>query len=843
MKLSFNLFLFTNAISPLIAHADYNFDLKLLGENPDININEFIKQHPPGTYLVDILMNDRVVDTGEYVFESDNQGNLNTCLSKAQLISYGINIEEYPALFTPFRLENTRLLQRTTSESCADISAIPHASVWFDFYAQQLRLSVPQVALKQDALAIVPNELWDDGIPAFLMNYQVGFNRTIRNNNSISYKNDLWSATLEPGINLGPWRLRNSSSWQPGEWQYAYTYAERGINRWQSRLVLGERFTSSTIFDGVPFTGAMLATDDDMLPYEQRIYSPVVRGTARTQARLEVRQNGYLIYSTTVSPGPFEFSDIPISGSQGDLEVTILETDGSPQVFNVIYAIPAIALREGTFKYDIAGGHYRSATQGVDKVPLGQLSLMYGLPLGITFYGGGQWSSNYYSHALGIGSGLGNFGALSVDATRASWDQYGSKSEHGGKLRLLYSKHIDSTNSWLSIEKNYYSSSGFRTMGEVLDSNSEQEAIEGNKYNDFIKENTSIIMGQSLASFGNLNVSAIYSSYRQSRPADKSLRISYSASFKKTSVSLDWSTNYRSSSSWQNEQREQLFGLRLSYPLSFGYSRPVYMSYQLRGSDKQPLQHELGVKGYAFERRMNWDFREQITVGKEQEKNERSLINLGWNHKYGLMNGGYGYSNNSKQMNANISGGIILHEDGLTLGQPLGQTVGLVVAPEANNMAVGLWPGVSTDDRGYAALSSLTPYHYNEISVDPSTLRDDVTLSETEKKVVPTTGAIVPVRFTTRKGASAIIHLSRADGSMPPFGSVAVIEKEKEVRTGMSVGIVGDRGNVYLSGISNTGRLLVRWGGTDTEKCFVDYDLSTSQSKLGNIYEMHAVCQ
>lgn len=47
----------------------------------------------------------------------------------------------------------------------------------------------------------------------------------------------------------------------------------------------------------------MMSSDESMVPYNLREFAPVVRGIARTQARIEVRQNGYLIQSQTVAPG------------------------------------------------------------------------------------------------------------------------------------------------------------------------------------------------------------------------------------------------------------------------------------------------------------------------------------------------------------------------------------------------------------------------------------------------------------------------------------------------------------------------------------------------------------
>lgn len=831
------LFSLVGAWVPAVVYADYRFDPALLG-GVDLSVLE--QGQPAGVYLVDVLLNGSLVDNLELPFERGPQGVLQTCLSKTQLLRYGIKVDEYPRLFIGADNDTHDISAHPVSEMCADLAAIPDASVFFDFYSQQLRLSVPQLALVQQVSGIAPQALWDDGMTALLMNYRVSVNRSSRRSQYGSYSNEQWSAALEPGLNLGAWRLRNSSSWQPGEWQYAYTYAERGLNEWKSRLTLGERFSSSNVFDGVPLTGAMLATDENMVPYEQRVYGPVVRGTARSQARIEVRQNGYLIFSTTVAPGPFEFTDLASGGAGGDLEVTVFETDGDPQVFTVTYATPAIALREGAFKYDLAAGQYRSASQGVEKTPLGQFSLMYGLPFGLTAYGGGQWSSHYRASALGAGASLGMLGAISVDASLASWQQQGSLRESGHKWRLLYSKYVESTQSWFALESNQYGATGFRSMSEVLESYVERTG--GSDDNRWIaKATTSVTLGQSLGAWGNLNLSGIRTRYRDARPDDESLRLSYGGSFKQASVYLDWSNSYRGAFAEQGASRDQQLGLRLSYPLSWGGQQPVYTSYQLRDDNKQAQQHEIGLQGSGFDRRMRWDLREQRTAGSGRGGQDRSLLNLGWSDKYGVVNGGYGYSRDSQQMNANLAGGFILHQAGLTLGQPLGQTVGLVMAPDAGDMAVGGWPGVRTDPRGYTTLGFLSPYQVNTVAVDPISLPDDVTLSQTEIKVVPTRGAVIPVPFATRKGATGMIQLSRSDGTLIPFGAVVV--EEGETRTGMSVGIVGDEGDVYLSGLQDVGRLLVRWGSADDQQCLVDYRLPASPSEFGGLYELQAVCQ
>ncbi len=282
----------------------------------------------PGTYRVAILLNGEQVDFRDVTFrlQKDTAGKpvLSPCLSPAQLSRYGIKTEDYPGL-------------AAESEDCAVLSVIPGARDDFSFSGQQLLLSIPQAALRPESTDIAPQEMWDDGVPAFLMNYQASISHTEIRGETHSTDGSEY-LQLEPGANLGAWRLRNSTIWQRdraqvGRWQSAYTYVERGLYDMKSRLTLGEMFTPSDVFDSVPFRGVMLGSDENMVPSSMRSFSPVVRGIARTQARVEVRQSGYTVYSATVAPGPFVLDSLPLSGSGGDLQVTVHEADGSDQAF------------------------------------------------------------------------------------------------------------------------------------------------------------------------------------------------------------------------------------------------------------------------------------------------------------------------------------------------------------------------------------------------------------------------------------------------------------------------------------------------------------------------------
>ncbi len=270
----------------------------------------------------------------------------------------------------------TKLFPGLGETECADLSAIPQASTELRFDAQQLLISIPQAAVSQAARGYVPPELWDEGISAALLNYSMTGASNYARNNTVQ-DSDSQYVNLRPGINFGPWRLRNYSTYNRSsdgqdKWDTVYTYAQRNIVALKSQLTLGDSSSPSDVFDSIPFRGAQIASDDDMMPDSMKGYAPVVRGIARSNAQVIIRQNGYVIYQSYVAPGAFEITDMYPTGGSGDLYVTIKEADGSEQQLVVPYASLPVLQREGRLKFSLTSGQYRSYDSDVDKTVFSQ---------------------------------------------------------------------------------------------------------------------------------------------------------------------------------------------------------------------------------------------------------------------------------------------------------------------------------------------------------------------------------------------------------------------------------------------------------------------------------------
>ncbi|HAN9355272.1 TPA: fimbrial biogenesis outer membrane usher protein, partial [Escherichia coli] len=211
-----------------------------------------------------------------------------------------------------------------------------------------------------------------------------------------------------------------------------------------------------------------------------------------------------------------------------------------------------------------------------------------------------------------------------------------------------------------------------------------------------------------------------------------------------------------------------------------------------------------------------------VQVGNTQGGNTSSgtsgYSSLNYRGAYGNTNVGYSRSGDSSQIYYGMSGGIIAHADGITFGQPLGDTMVLVKAPGADNVKIENQTGIHTDWRGYAILPFATEYRENRVALNANSLADNVELDETVVTVIPTHGAIARATFNAQIGGKVLMTLKYGNKSVP-FGAIVTHGENK------NGSIVAENGQVYLTGLPQSGKLQVSWGKDKNSNCIVDYKL------------------
>lgn len=759
----------------------------------------------PGHYSVNIVLNSEFVGLNTLPFYIEG-ARLLPELTKQQLADWGVNPDASASLSA---LESTAVIS-----SLSDM--IPDASVKFDFAEQTLRINIPQIAMNAAARGTVPAELWEPGISALTLDYGFTGSQTWQDNNQNQQSEFL---SLRSGANVGAWRIRNYSVYSKNDdkrhWESINTYIERNIIALKSQFTLGETTTSGDVFDSFQFTGGRLASDENMLPYSLRGFAPIVQGIAQTNAKVTVQQNGYVIYQTYVSAGPFEITDLYPTSSSGNLDVTVEEMGGGEQTFVVPFSSVPIMQREGQHKYSVSSGKYRANSAQAKEPSFVQSTLIYGLPWNTTVYGGGLYSPDYSAWAIGTGLNLGNAGALSFDAidARTEFDVRPKSTQyHGQSYRFQYAKSLLTSGTTVTLAGYRYSTEGYYDFAEANDYY--QTKTHFNKRSRFQAN-----LSQTLGGYGSVYVNAYQQDFWGQQGREKTINAGYNSSWRTITYGLNYSYNDMPSKMAAN----QLFSLNMSVPLDMLLPNS-YVNTSMSTDNHGKSNLLLGLSGNGFDNALNYSVQQSQGNKDQQSSGNASLSYKGRN---GTLNSGYSYSSRTQRLNYGAQGGVVVHPEGVTLSQSLGETLAIVRAPDADGVMVQNRARIATNAQGYAVVPYLTPYQRNQIQLSVESLGDHVDLVNNSTTVVPTRGAVVWADFKTHIGWRALISLT-VKGAAVPFG--AMVSLESEDKSIIITGIVGDNGAVYLNGLPAQGRLSVQWGEKNDQHCYADFTLPADKT-------------
>ncbi|MDX7999496.1 fimbrial biogenesis outer membrane usher protein [Xenorhabdus sp. Reich] len=808
------------------AYAEEHFNINALevlsGFPEDIDLSLFTQddQQPPGRYWVDIYLNREKVDTGNIDFIIENN-KLSPKLKIQQLRDMGVNIDSFPSLRdSPQEMEISDLGQY-----------IPSASSSFDFKLQRLDISVPQATLHSQARDYVPSHLWEQGLTSLLVNYSYSGSMTWQDNQSGSTKNHFLN--LRSGANWDAWRLRNYSTYssQDRKWQSINTYLQRDIHTLKSQLTFGDSYTPSPIFDSVQFRGIQLASDDSMLPDSLKGFAPTIRGIAQSNAKVTIKQNGYIIYESYVSPGPFVINDLYPTTSTGDLEVIVKEADGKEHRSVQTFSTVPIMLRENSLRHSLTLGKYKSNSHRGREPYFMQGTVIYGISNHVTAYGGTTIAKNYQSVALGTGYSFSDWGSLSFDATYAKTNSISNGSHYGQSYRFQYAKDLTQTGTNLTLAGYRYSTHNFYDFKEA----NESDVMNGESLHNSINKRSKLQLhiNQTMGDWGAVYLSALQQDYWHQKGYEKSISAGYSTSYN----SINYNLNYSYNAFPGANHNEQIISLSVQIPLE-RWLKNSWVSYNMTNSKNSDTSHQLSLTGTALEdNKLTYNIQQNYT---NHNKNSGGNISTEYKGAYSQVNAGYNYDKHSSQLTYGLNGGIVAHPYGITLAQSLGDTPVLVRANGAKGVKVQNYAGVKTDWQGYAIVPYVSSYRKNRIALDTNSMGNNVDIDINTQTIIPTRGSLTLANFQTRIGHRVLLTITHK-GKEVPFGATATLEQKNEIDEPNSA-IVSNDGQAYLSGIPDSGQIWVKWGHKEAQKCHVKYQLPDQMPESG-LYTLNASCE
>ncbi|MFD1804660.1 fimbria/pilus outer membrane usher protein [Mixta tenebrionis] len=666
---------------------------------------------------------------GQIFLEMDGE---EPCLQRDLLEEWGVKLKQLP--------EDSWSAQGCLTQASLELLRIQS---WYRPDAGLLTILIPDkfINARQNG---VNTSRWDEGINAFFTSYRASYTN-YQSDSPYAETGDSYNVEFDNGINYGPWRLRYQNTlWRDAEGRHGIYSRQanlyRSINSWRSQLLAGDGETTDTLFDAVPFRGITLVTDEAMFPDSWRPFSPWINGYARSHAEVTISQNGMTVYRIHVPPGPFVIRDFYPPDNNGTLQLTVKESDGSESSRYLPWSAMPALVHEGNYSYELVAGRYRP-WRGSDlaKPTFLQASLARGITPALTLYTGAQHADQYDSYLAGAGLHLNALGSFSMDTTWARYTSY-AEDYRGSVWRLRYARTFFNSGTNFSALLRYYpAGQQFRSLEEKVTQPSAE-------YDWLFDENKNRLLTQEywinhyLNEEQSLSLHYTQQNWRKTPGHRRYISLSYQANVGDWDISV-WLGRSRE----QSSRSETTLGVTLSLALPDipgGGSPSLSYSHNL-ASHSDPSE-EIGLSGTALS---DYSLRYDLSAVHTPHADNQYNASLGYQYDAGEATVSAYREGGTRERRIDMRGSVLVHRNGITLGQEVSDTMALIVVPDTPGIGNYQQFGVKTNAKGEALVGYLVPWRVNRLTLDSWQLPDDLTLPMTERGVVPTKGAIVRAMF------------------------------------------------------------------------------------------------
>jgi len=681
----------------------------------------------------------------------------------------------------------------------------PGAVVQADPSQEHISLLLPTDALVPDRPA---RRSFLNGGTAGLFNYDALLLGSRFAGQSSQFRN----LNAELGLNAADWSFRSRQVYSEfaGEnrLEHLYAYASHTSERYQANLQLGQLNMVSPLFSGEAFNGFQVQPELALMALDDDSSGARVEGIAYSAARIEVTQNGALIYTTVVPSGPFTLVGLPLLSQSVDLEVTVHEEDGQQRRF----IVPATQLRGGmtgrAAGYGLAVGQVRRyAGDERDAPSFAAASKDWRLGSRGQVTAGAMFGTGYESLGWAMQGGIGDRLILggrqvisraqdqAVSGTQLQWTASGRLSE-----RL-------STSVALTQQ-----TQGFRTLSDTTwDSRNDRPFQRVRNQLTANLSTSSPVYGGFSASYSRFS---LFDGTATSRVA-----LAWSQSIRRANMTL---TVERDVAGASDDARGTAAYLSVSLPLG---ARQTLRGY-VRNDD---------VSGTRSGLRFNEQFSDTLaySIGAERSDDGSAGFNGRVNllPRYSQLDMGYSRSGaDSQNYDIGLRGGALVHGGGVTLSPyPLRETFALLKAGDSAGVRLNTPRGpVWTDHSGHAVAASLPAYSKGRVELDTASLGRNVDVHNAFQEVEAGRGAFAHLAFDMVTARRVLLQARTADNVLLRKGG-AVFDAQGQYITN-----VLEAGTIFLPDVRPDTSLHVVL--PDGSRCRLVYSLG-EQPDTQSLYE------
>ena len=750
----------SNAAATTLFNTDFIHGMQ--SNSPEIN-NSYIDN----TYYVDVYVNG--IETGSEEINIKKYDIEKLHLTKAWLSNANVNINSkfYAKCFDKINGYYILTKQKNTK-------------IKFNSHENKLMFTIPQAGLVVKA----NNSEWNEGNDSILFNYYLS---------SDKYNNEKINTTISSdfSINHKAWRLIGNID-SNGQNILPNVYLKRDIRSITSDLTIGKNQTNSRYLSSIPFIGIQLYNNNNMIPWQQRNYAPIISGTVATAATITVSQNGYIIKKLNINPGPYLINNLNIIGNS-DIKVVIVDANGNKTEKKYAIGQMSTLLRPNSSNYLFSMGKANTTS---NKLPFGEIEYSYGYNMFSTIMGS-IISKKYVNILGGITYNLGFLGVSSLTYNFSCENSI--KNNVGDKISLLYAKNINKdlqiNFEYNKYKNNYYS---FNDIGKIS--------------NDKLLSNIKIRLNNNIDYLqSNLSEQLSYNKYRHSYNygGDFFITSQYKNIFLTTSLAYN-------KSSFLKDDLSLSFSLNIPLNSSF---LSLSSSYINNGDYVNNININQNITN-------NLSYSANISQSKDDIN---SSINATYLSDATQFNGQLSKTRYSSSANIQLSGTIIGVNDGennhLLFSKNTNNTFAVIDTP--NIKGVSFNDSEPTNNYGLT-IDPLNSYQANTININTENIPNNIQFKTTSFTVTPTEGAIVFKKINYIKTFTYIFRIFAKNGITIPFGSVAMNNKNQ------TLGYSQDKGIIIIRSHNDKNIININTG---VEQYHIN--LKKYKSNLNTIKEIH----
>ena len=598
----------------------------------------------------------------------------------------------------------------------------------------------------------------EQGGSAAMINYRAStFTSTAAGGNT----NRFTQVDSQVGFNWNDWIVRSNQSYSNQNGQshvrFANAYAQKTFVAEKHIFQGGLTSTQSPIYGGIPILGAQWFPETALRA--QSKYA--VTGIAATRARVVITQNGVILLSTVVPPGPFRLTDYPQGNRTGDFQVQVIEATGAEQRFTI--ASSDVLLAEGNA---IEEGIYASAgllsnvgaVNGQYSVPV--LTLEKGWRYsGKTAFSTGALATNKYASAgVAVTSQAEMAGPLSVYAQAQV-----ARNMRDGATGMLVSTSI----GWRYLEQLQVGASAVARTAQYRSAQEAQAQLA--PLFGPPQAATHLQMGGNISwnagQLGSFSASATRQTLFAA-PASNTYALGWSMAVGRGQLGITLARTQQGAApnAATGPSNQSVF---VNFYMPLGFDATLTSNFQ-QTNNSGVLR---SVVASSVSQRVNDALSYQVAVEKplSETSGDTKNISVSAVPRYTSVTVGAGSAPGANSYFAQASGGVIISNQGAAFApNPIQDTfamvkLGDVAGVQLNTPQGTVWSGFN----GLTAVPGLTPFASSTVEVVTTSLPPNVDIDQAVQVVQAVRGAVVNMEMKANKVQRVLLTVTH-NGSVLP---------------------------------------------------------------------------